>query len=655
MVKAGAQRGRVAMQARLAGLWALFVTLAVSSARAGADASGSELAATSTDQPAIEAPASLTLGVDAGAMIYYRAPPQLGATLSVSVGTLGVPEPTSGDSWKVRFTPPVARYPQTALLALVSRDGSHYAWARLELRGQATVELSSDPDVEVSVKVGEDVFGPVRTDAAGHAAVPVIVPPGVKQAESSAADSLGNVRKQSIPLDVPDTRALLCVGAPESTSGFLVFAADARGQPADNLRLLTEATTVSLTQTRAEGSGVYRVGFAVPHDVRPGAVARLQVSLAKPQLAAVSCEIPLSLDEAAGVDVALSRKRFVASEAEPVMVRLTPHYHGQGERASTVIELSASVGELSQSSVVTRGPTEIAWRIPHSFDGHTQAQLSVRGDISKDLSVALVVGPPDALQVLVDVDSMPADGRATTRVRARLTDGYGNPVPAHHLKGEALGVLSTFRQVAVGHYESEYRAPFGKVGVDRIVVTDPATGMSATRELSLMAADGRMSLGARAGYLTNFARVSAPLGILQLGYRTPWLGERLRISAMAGYYQSQTTVGTLDNTQSLDVAVWALPLLLRAEYMLTFGHVALGPVVGAGVLGAQSRVASSATGRFLEQHFVPLLAAGAGGAVALGPGQVCAELSYWAASLDQTTVSGNAGGMNVSLGYELAL
>jgi hypothetical protein len=149
--------------------------------------------------------------------------------------------------------------------------------------------------------------------------------------------------------------------------------------------------------------------------------------------------------------------------------------------------------------------------------------------------------------------------------------------------------------------------------------------------------------------------VSAPLGILQVGYRTPWLDERIKLSALAGYYQSQGAVGTQSSAQNVDVAVWALPILVRAEYIFSFGMVDVGPVVGAGMLGAQSRVESASTGSFYDGHFVPLLAAGANGGVGVGPGRVCAEVSYWAASLKKDTISGNAGGMNLSLGYELPL
>ncbi|HTU59559.1 MAG TPA: hypothetical protein VMF89_14010, partial [Polyangiales bacterium] len=510
----------------------------------------------------------------------------------------------------------------------------------------------------VSVKVGDGKFGPVNTDHRGRAAVKVLVPPGIKQAESAATDGLGNVRTQTISLDVPEIHPLLCVGPRESTEGFLVFATDDKGQPAANVPLRAETTTVTVTKTVAETDGVYRVLFAVPDSVRPGATARLDVSTGggkSKTAAAMSCEIPLALEPPASIDVALSRSTFQAADDQPIMVRVTPNYTGTGERSSVVLQLSSSIGELSRTRIATREPVEIEWRVPHKFGEARNALLEVRGDIKKDLPLALETGSPTELQLRVDRETLPADGHATTKLRVNGVDAFGNPTELSQLDTQAIGTLTRFHAVGVGSYEAEYRAPYGREGTDVVSVTDRESGLKVSRELTLGDVRHRFALAARAGYLTNFAQVSAPLGILQIGYRTPWLGERVKFSALVGYYQSQASVGAQGSAQGLDVALWALPLLVRAEYIFTIGILDIGPVLGAGMLGAQSRVESADTGKYYDASFVPLFAAGANGGVGLGPGRVCAEVSYWAGSLQKVAVTGNAGGMNLSLGYELPL
>ena len=605
---------------------------------------------------AIETPVQLTLGEDREVIVRYRAPAYLGATLSVSTGTLGEPQALREGQWQVRYTPPDARYPQVAIFALVSRDGGQFVWSRVALRGTAVVELSSDPNVSVSVKVGEGKFGPVVTDSKGRAAVRVVVPPGVKQAESAATDALGNVSTHLISLNVPEIEPLLCVGPRESTEGFLVFATDDKGQPVARAQLQPRTSTVSVTDTVAEADGVYRVLFALPENVRPGATARLEVARNGASSAdAISCEIPLALEPPESIAVTLSRARFEAADSEPIIVRVTPNYNGSGERSSAALTLISNLGALSRTRIATREPVEIEWRVPHNFGGQSHGLLEVRGDTKLDLTLDLQPGPPHELQLRVDSETLPANGHATTKLHVSGLDAYGNPAELSQLEARAFGSISRFNQVAVGAYEAEYRTPYAKEGTDIVAVTDRASGLTVSRELTLASVRHRFAVAARAGYMTNFARVSAPLGVLQLGYRMPWFDERVKLSALAGYYQSQTFVGAQGSAQGVDVAVWALPLLVRAEYTFTFGMLDVAPVLGAGMLGAQSRVQSAVTGSYYDAHFVPLLAAGANGGVGVGPGRVCAEVSYWAASLKKETISGNAGGMNLSLGYELPL
>lgn len=605
---------------------------------------------------AIETPAQLILGDEREVLVRYRAPAELGATLSVSTGTLGQPRATGEGRWQVAYTPPAARYPQVAIFALVSRDGTQFVWSRVPLSGSAVVELSSDPNVSISVKVGDSKFGPVSTDSRGRAAVKVVVPPGIKHAESTAVDAIGNERTQAISLDVPEIAPLLCVGPRESTEGFLLFATDDKGQPAANLPLQVQATTVTVTETVAETKGVYRVLFALPDSVRSGDTAKLQVTRGKAKTGdAISCEIPLALEPPESIEVALSRPRFQATDEQPILVRVTPHYAGSGERSSVVLELESDLGEIERRRIATREPIEIAWRVPQKLGERREAVLRVRGDLERELRIELQPGPPSELQLRVERDVLPADGQSTTQLRVLGLDAHGNPTELTQLETQSLGAITRFHQVGVGVYEAEYRAPYGNAGVDLVVVVDRASGLEVSRELTLKSIEHMFALAARIGYMTNFARVNVPFAVVQLGYRTPWLGSRLKLSALAGYYQSDSAVGAQSSAQNVEVALWALPVLVRAEYIFSFGMLDVGPVVGAGMLGAQSRVRSSEIGAYYDAHFVPLLAAGANGGVGLGPGRVCMEVAYWAASLDKVAISGNAGGMNLSLGYELPL
>ncbi|MET0389010.1 MAG: hypothetical protein ABW321_23755, partial [Polyangiales bacterium] len=581
----------------------------------------------------VEAPSALLLGTDRDAVIRFYAPAPLTAALYTNIGSVGPAEAKGDGVWEARYFPPTTRFPQVALLALVSRDGTQLAWTRIALKGTATVELRSDPRVEVRVKVAGTEFGPVTTDGNGHAALSVVVPPGVDRAVSSAFDALGNERTHSIPLNTPPISPLLAVCAPENARDFLVFAARSDGSPAADLPLAPQATTVAVRGVAAPAPGVYRLRFDIPKDVRVGDVAKLTVASKQRPDAAVGCELPLPLDRPEHVLVRLSRTQHLASEVEPIRISIAPQYAGTREQAPVTLVFTASHGTLSQRKVTIREPIELAWSLGHDFGAQATAVLEVGGDLAPSdpsrFEVALTPAPVASLTARVDASRVRADGLSTTVVQVVARDQYGNAVRGLALKARAeLGTLDDFEEPEPGQYLASYRAPLGHAGSEVIVVQDPATHHETRTHLELYSHGGDLSLAVRLGYLTNFARVSAPLGVVQLGYRLPFLHERLRLSAMAGYYQSSTQVATDRSSTTLDVGVWAVPVMLRAEYTFVFGGFEVAPLIGAGVLGAASQVESTSTARWRERHILPLLAAGANAGMPHGPALVCVEQPY---------------------------
>jgi hypothetical protein len=75
------------------------------------------------------------------------------------------------------------------------------------------LDVHTDPDAEVRVKVGQRIFGPQLADTQGRARVPIEVAPDVR-----AAQVLGTGRGQrkslSIPLEIPETRPVAAFISP---------------------------------------------------------------------------------------------------------------------------------------------------------------------------------------------------------------------------------------------------------------------------------------------------------------------------------------------------------------------------------------------------------------------------------------------------------
>jgi Invasin, domain 3 len=603
----------------------------------------------------LEAPKSLVLGSDASVRVRYRAAPDLQAQLFSNVGNLSAAIRGADGSWSADYTPPSTRYPQIAIIALVSRDGRQLAWTRIALHGTASVELRSDPHVQVHVRVAAAEFGPVTTDANGRAAIAVVVPPGIDHAVSSATDALGNVRTQDIPLNVPAITPLLAVCPAEDASDFLVFAARPDGTEASATALVAHASTVEVQGIAEPEPGLYRVGFEIPDGTGAGALAKFSANVQDHGSAAVSCELALPLERPERIQVALNRARYVADDNEPLIVHIEPHYRGARDPAPLAITLSVSVGELAQTSLNTREAVDIVWTLPRAFGGKTTAILTVDGDLEQETELALMSAAPKTISLTLGAERLPADGISTTTLHVEARDAYDNPARVTKLSVQALGSVSDWTDHESGGYEATYRAPLDTGRSDRIVVRDEIAQIEAVRTLHWIDQTDQLSVGARLGVITNFARVTGPLLVAQVAYRLPLLQRRLRVSAAAGYYQSGVTVATSIADTSLHVSVRAIPVLLHVEYSFLFGQFEVAPLLGGGVLAVSSQLDSSATGDYHETGVVPLWAAGATGAMALGPGHLLLELAYWSAVLDRTAVSGNVAGANISAGYAFTL
>ena len=635
--------------------WGPLLWAALALALGPAAIAGSRVSAQDDVPLGIEAPETLVLGQEREVTLRIRAPSPLTASLTTNLGSLGEPQPSGEGEWQVRFTPPAARYPQLAIFALVSPDGMQLAWARTALHASATVELRSDPQVQVSVKVGDRTFGPVRTDKRGKAALAVIVPPGVSRAISTATDAHGNERVESISLDVPEITPLLAVCPAEDARDFVVLAARPDGEPATRLPLRAQATTIGTGEISEPEPGVYRTALVIPNGVQAGERARLSAALAGKPSAAVSCELAVPLERPQRLTVELSRARFVASETEAIRVRVVPEYVGVREKAAFTLGFKVDFGELSQTRVSAREPLELTWQLPQQLGARSEARLSLSGDLRRTLIVPLQAAAIEALDAQAAPARLPADGHSAARLRVTVRDRFGNPVRGAQLSATARGALSELTEAEAGVYEAEYRAPLGEPGDDVIVLVDAESGKKAEAAIEMWSRGGGFSLALHAGYLTNFARVAGPLVELELGYRLPLLRERLSLSLLVGYYQSSTRIAAADGGGRVRAKLWAAPALLRVAYTIPVGPVDLAPLLGAGVLSATTQVSSAATGSIDDRELTPLLTGGMTFGVALGPGRICLTLAYFWAVLKSDNVTGNAGGPHATLGYDLAL
>jgi len=131
--------------------------------------------------------------------------------LAASVGTFGDPERVKPGVWRAAYRPPATRFPQTAILALWREGGSlQVEFLRFPLHGVMKLPVKAAPGYRVTAEVQGKAFGPVVAGEDGQAVVPVVVPPGARQAIVQARGEIASTLK-SVRLDAPDENRLLAV------------------------------------------------------------------------------------------------------------------------------------------------------------------------------------------------------------------------------------------------------------------------------------------------------------------------------------------------------------------------------------------------------------------------------------------------------------
>lgn len=629
---------RVAATLALFALGSLLPVARAQPARAGKDLS-------------IEAPAEVTLGASRPVDIVYAAPAELNAQLLVNVGSLGDPVRIAPDRYRVRYTPPAQKYPQVAIVALLAGDGSRYAWKQLRLLGSAHIAIQSEPGVEVSVRVAGRMFGPVRTDASGLASVPVVIPPGITQAYSIGVDSLGNRTEDATRVDVPDFSRVLTACASGRTDAFWVFAVDQRGQPLPNATLELSAGPLRVKTKAALTPGVYRAELEFPSGVSASDRLEMRAALGKRDRQVGSCELRVPRASASGLE--LHAPADLTADAErPVRVRLVPKYPSGSLPTPIDIALSVDLGELSQRSIVTAAEVELQWKLPQRFEPGRKATLIARASgLEARAVIALLPGAVHALELSTAAPRSGRDAGADATLVVRARDRHGNPVDGIELRASTLGHLGAFERAEAGRYQASYTAPPGSDKYDRLVVRAEPSGVHASIVLGELHWLQGLFFGVSGGYLTNFARVSGPIVLAQVGMRLPIRALRIDVGLEGGWYTSHYQ----EDEGEIETEIQAVPLLARADYVIELEPWQLHIYVGPGVMLTRAEVAATGSGRTSSSQVSPLVAAGGGVGLAAGPGRIVFELGYWYARVETENVEGNVGGGSAALGYMVEL
>jgi len=240
-------------------------------------------------------PARLVLGRDAGADLELRTSESAKVTFSTSIGTVTGAQ-RHGEVVRARFHAPPLRAPTVALVLAQIDDGGEreLRWVSIPLSGSDTMVIETRPGSKVEAVVAGQVQGPAAAESDGTVRLPMVVPPGVRQATLKITDRLGNQNEKPLDLDPPPySRLRLAARAaavnPVTPIEVEIFVVKPDGTPDDEaeVTLASEAGEVSM-EGRA-GPGVYLAEY-LPPEGSTGS-ARLEAK-ANGQLATL--EIPVA-------------------------------------------------------------------------------------------------------------------------------------------------------------------------------------------------------------------------------------------------------------------------------------------------------------------------------------------------------------------------
>lgn len=145
-----------------------------------------------------------------------KAPPLL---LAASVGSFSAPVRVKPGLYKAEYTPPATRFPQVAIAALYRDDGKlEVEFLRFPLHGATRLPVRAEPGYRVTAEVEGKSFGPVVAGEDGTATVPLVVPPGAREAQVSIRGSLAATLRK-VQLAAPEGNRLLAVALRPSGSG----------------------------------------------------------------------------------------------------------------------------------------------------------------------------------------------------------------------------------------------------------------------------------------------------------------------------------------------------------------------------------------------------------------------------------------------------
>ncbi len=332
-----------------------------------------------------------------------------------------------GDSrWSARYEPPKQQYPQLALITVSDQNDPSrtYGHARIRLIGKTPYPIAAAPNATVILSVSGRDFGPVMTDSAGKAKLPIEVPPGIgeiTQITTVGAETQRDLKKLKVPTSPRIALMALPAGVPADdrvTIPVRAVVSTATGAPDEQAYIQITATAGTVTEARHEGDGVYVADYRPPTG-NATVRATLVASLPQEPGQASSADVSLAPVRPSGIALTPDPKKMAATaEGFHILAKVNGH---------------SGTGLAGRDLRFTANGARLVGTVKDLKGGDYKAAFATKGkNLPADVSVAVstpATGNPLREILLIPARTrLPNDGLSSSMLTVMTLDEFGYPV-----------------------------------------------------------------------------------------------------------------------------------------------------------------------------------------------------------------------------------
>jgi hypothetical protein len=452
-------------------------------------------------------PSRLLLGQDAAADVHVATPPEVDeVSITTSAGRIeGVRRlPTGGFAARLRV--PAERYPQVAIVAAVAQTprGPLDGWLAIPLFGQGDARVRAAPGSKITLRIGDRSFGPRIAGKDGIAVIPVVVPPGVREAHHGF---------RPIELHVPETplvhavadRTTVLADRPQHVR-VLAYVVAPHGAARRGDVPAFEPTRGSVAVSARE-PGAFEAVWTVP----PGLAGEERLAVKLPGSPPSRALVKLGTVPGPPVTVAVSfdREAVVAGDEAEVVVSARV-LDAAGNVTAGSLDLRADAGDLGDVKEASPGAWQARLRVAPRFEGRREVVVAALAPgVGIAGSRALPLRPGAAASISLGERVVVGDGERESTVDVAVLDRFDNPVAVAPKVGAELGKVVAVVPGDDGAYRVRYVGPHVHERVeDRLTVE--AGGVKA--EGTLVLVPPRSTVGAIASFGVAAGLSGGPVG-----------------------------------------------------------------------------------------------------------------------------------------------